>query len=255
MEASTSSWGLESSSYPSFLDNPLSHSHNHHHSPTQPHHSLQHTPNELDHHPLYNPMGVTHHGYTEEVEDDELGEADYSPFPDELDHNQQAIKPEHTTSPLGHHSHHLNGHAGLSVDPLAYGLGSLDPGPSQLGLDHNHDHNPLGLDHEEPDRPRADDEEWDTYRDRIKYEDAYGAYAGEPASPEMGPYDDALAGAELPAGAGEDEHEPLYVNAKQYHRIMKRRMARARLEEMGRLSRQRKVSQLKCSSQPCCGVG
>ena len=39
-----------------------------------------------------------------------------------------------------------------------------------------------------------------------------------------------------------DEHEPLYVNAKQYHRIMKRRAARARLEEMGRLSRQRKVS-------------
>ncbi|ORY92891.1 CCAAT-binding transcription factor (CBF-B/NF-YA) subunit B-domain-containing protein [Leucosporidium creatinivorum] len=39
---------------------------------------------------------------------------------------------------------------------------------------------------------------------------------------------------------GEDEHEPLYVNAKQYHRILKRRAARARLEEMGRLSRQRK---------------
>ncbi|KAL8280251.1 hypothetical protein RQP46_007365 [Phenoliferia psychrophenolica] len=43
------------------------------------------------------------------------------------------------------------------------------------------------------------------------------------------------------AGAGGDEHEPLYVNAKQYHRILKRRSARARLEEMGRLSRQRKV--------------
>lgn len=37
------------------------------------------------------------------------------------------------------------------------------------------------------------------------------------------------------------EDEPLYVNAKQYHRILKRRVARARLEEMGRLSRQRKV--------------
>ncbi|KAK4701956.1 nuclear transcription factor Y, alpha, partial [Phenoliferia sp. Uapishka_3] len=43
------------------------------------------------------------------------------------------------------------------------------------------------------------------------------------------------------AAAGGDEHEPLYVNAKQYHRILKRRMARARLEEMGRLSRERKV--------------
>lgn len=36
--------------------------------------------------------------------------------------------------------------------------------------------------------------------------------------------------------------ETLYVNAKQYTRIIKRRAARARLEEMGRLSRERKVS-------------
>lgn len=42
------------------------------------------------------------------------------------------------------------------------------------------------------------------------------------------------------AVTAEDEHEPLYVNAKQYHRILKRRLARGRLEEMGRLSRQRK---------------
>ncbi|KAI5476499.1 nuclear transcription factor Y, alpha [Pseudohyphozyma bogoriensis] len=41
--------------------------------------------------------------------------------------------------------------------------------------------------------------------------------------------------------AATDEHEPLYVNAKQFHRILKRRLARARLEEMGRLSRQRKA--------------
>ena len=44
------------------------------------------------------------------------------------------------------------------------------------------------------------------------------------------------------AGAGATgDAEPLYVNAKQYHRILKRRVARARLEEMGRLSRERKV--------------
>ncbi|KZS98553.1 hypothetical protein SISNIDRAFT_387366, partial [Sistotremastrum niveocremeum HHB9708] len=36
------------------------------------------------------------------------------------------------------------------------------------------------------------------------------------------------------------DEEPLYVNAKQYHRILKRRVARARLEEVGRLFRQRK---------------
>ncbi|KAK8858583.1 hypothetical protein IAR55_002812 [Kwoniella newhampshirensis] len=37
-----------------------------------------------------------------------------------------------------------------------------------------------------------------------------------------------------------DNEEPLYVNAKQYHRILKRRTARARLEELNRLVRSRK---------------
>jgi hypothetical protein len=37
------------------------------------------------------------------------------------------------------------------------------------------------------------------------------------------------------------DEEPLYVNAKQYHRILKRRVARARLEELHRLSKERKV--------------
>lgn len=37
------------------------------------------------------------------------------------------------------------------------------------------------------------------------------------------------------------DEEPLYVNAKQYYRILKRRVARARIEELHRLSRQRKV--------------
>ncbi|KAF9484445.1 hypothetical protein BDN70DRAFT_797667, partial [Pholiota conissans] len=36
------------------------------------------------------------------------------------------------------------------------------------------------------------------------------------------------------------DEEPLYVNAKQYFRILKRRLARTRLEEVHRLSRQRK---------------
>lgn len=40
----------------------------------------------------------------------------------------------------------------------------------------------------------------------------------------------------------EQDEEPLYVNAKQYHRILKRRAARARLEEMNRVVKERKVS-------------
>lgn len=39
------------------------------------------------------------------------------------------------------------------------------------------------------------------------------------------------------------EEEPLYVNAKQYNRILKRRAARAKLEADGRIPRERKVTQ------------
>ncbi|KAF9176866.1 Transcriptional activator [Haplosporangium sp. Z 767] len=48
-------------------------------------------------------------------------------------------------------------------------------------------------------------------------------------------------GGDGPAGApGQAEEEPLYVNAKQYHRILKRRAARAKLEEMNRMAKIRK---------------
>ena len=48
--------------------------------------------------------------------------------------------------------------------------------------------------------------------------------------------------ARFPLGSGEVlDEEPLYVNAKQYHRILKRRQARAKLEAEGKIPKQRQV--------------
>ncbi|CAJ0763091.1 9075_t:CDS:2, partial [Entrophospora sp. SA101] len=43
-----------------------------------------------------------------------------------------------------------------------------------------------------------------------------------------------------PSTGIEEQEEPLYVNAKQYHRILKRRAARARLEAENKIQRGRK---------------
>ena len=51
----------------------------------------------------------------------------------------------------------------------------------------------------------------------------------------------ALGSQRLPV-AMEALDEPLYVNAKQYHRIIKRRQARAKLEAEGKIPKVRKVS-------------
>jgi len=42
----------------------------------------------------------------------------------------------------------------------------------------------------------------------------------------------------------EQEEEPLYVNAKQYNRILKRRQARNKLENEGRLPKNRQVNRI-----------
>lgn len=40
------------------------------------------------------------------------------------------------------------------------------------------------------------------------------------------------------------DDEPLYVNAKQYNRILKRRAARAKLEADGRIPKERRVNEI-----------
>jgi hypothetical protein len=83
---------------------------------------------------------------------------------------------------------------------------------------------------------------------QVEDEEEYPGEGGEGYAGELGAVYEGEDAGSVAAGigeaTGEEEHEPLYVNAKQYHRILKRRAARARLEEMGRLSRQRKVRRL-----------
>ncbi|KAL3314811.1 hypothetical protein Ciccas_006566 [Cichlidogyrus casuarinus] len=43
----------------------------------------------------------------------------------------------------------------------------------------------------------------------------------------------------IQSGGGGGSEEPLYVNAKQFHRILKRRKARAKLEQEGRIPKER----------------
>ncbi|KAF9430153.1 Transcriptional activator [Podila epigama] len=60
-------------------------------------------------------------------------------------------------------------------------------------------------------------------------------------APEL-PQPPAMSGDGSGAPASQPDEEPLYVNAKQYHRILKRRAARAKLEELNRMAKIRKTN-------------
>lgn len=97
---------------------------------------------------------------------------------------------------------------------------------------------PAAEEPEEPEEEEEDDEEDEEDGDEYKDGDWEGDKEVWEGAKEVAVVDTGERG----------EDEPLYVNAKQYHRILKRRVARARLEEMGRLSRQRKVRSVSLSA-------
>lgn len=86
----------------------------------------------------------------------------------------------------------------------------------------------------------------------VKHEDAGRALSGDEGSGENGQDGADMQGQEQMGD--EDNEEPLYVNAKQYHRILKRRAARQRLEELNRLARSRKVSKICVSGVVAHGI-
>lgn len=140
--------------------------------------------------------------------------------PDFTSHQQHAYRNDN-----GHHGQHSHHNGTANGDAARYlDLDLNQPGPSS----YRHSSGDIYAQSEASQEGGATHSVVDSSRDDHDSKAANG-------SPE---------GAAPTEGAEADNEEPLYVNAKQYHRILKRRMARARLEELNRLVRSRKVSSL-----------
>ncbi|CAK9780793.1 unnamed protein product [Cutaneotrichosporon oleaginosum] len=137
--------------------------------------------------------------------------------PDFATHHHHQYRPDNGHH--GPHSHH-NGAANGDAAAARYLDIDLAPGPSG----YRHSSGDIYAQSEASQEGGATHSAVDSSRDDHDSKAANG-------SPE---------GAAPTEGAEADNEEPLYVNAKQYHRILKRRMARARLEELNRLVRSRK---------------
>lgn len=136
--------------------------------------------------------------------------------PDFTSHQQQAYRNDN-----GHHGQHSHHNGTANGDAARYlDLDLNQPGPSS----YRHSSGDIYAQSEASQEGGATHSVVDSSRDDHDSKAANG-------SPE---------GAAPTEGAEADNEEPLYVNAKQYHRILKRRMARARLEELNRLVRSRK---------------
>ncbi|OCF72952.1 transcription activator [Kwoniella mangroviensis CBS 8886] len=119
-----------------------------------------------------------------------------------------------------HHAHsHGNAHGG-QAHPASFGEDYLqdDDDDDDDGGIHQNGH---GLHNEDDELVKIENENEHENQDDL----THGNYDGEEP---------------LEVDGEVDNEEPLYVNAKQYHRILKRRLARARLEELNRLVRSRK---------------
>lgn len=140
----------------------------------------------------------------------------------DFSHGRAPYRPEHHShNSHGSHGHHHNSSMQVNGNSDASRFLDLDlsqPGPSSYRHSNGLYNSSSEASHEDP---------------------GTGNY-----SVDSGTREDELVkteGGEEGAEEGDaDNEEPLYVNAKQYHRILKRRMARARLEELNRLVRSRK---------------